>query len=59
MLAPTLAQIKAGQVSADRLGPMFDELAQGLMLNYDGSYLGDDGEPALDEDNSNFDGEKF
>ena len=26
------------------LRPMFDEIAQGLMLNYDGSYLGDDGE---------------
>ena len=27
------------------LRPMFDEIAQGLMLNYDGSYLGDDVEP--------------
>ena len=29
------------------LRPMFDEIAQGLMLNYDGSYLGDDVEPEL------------
>jgi integrase len=40
---------KAGDVTsryvhanADRLRPMFDEIAQGLMLNYDGSYLGVD-----------------
>ena len=34
------------------LRPMFDEIAQGLMLNYDGSYLGNDGEPehVYDED---------
>ena len=29
------------------LRPMFDEIGQGLMLNYDGSYLGDDVEPEL------------
>ncbi len=31
--------------NVNSLRPMFDEIAQGLMLNYDGSYLGDDGEP--------------
>jgi hypothetical protein len=35
---------------------MFDEIAQGLMRNYDGSYLGDDGEPehTYDEKEDNF-----
>ena len=31
--------------NVNSLRPMFDEIAQGLMLNYDGSYLGDDVEP--------------
>ena len=29
--------------NVNSLRPMFDEIAQGLMLNYDGSYLGDAG----------------
>jgi integrase len=33
--------------NVNSLRPMFDEIAQGLMRNYDGSYLGDDGEPKL------------
>ena len=38
--------------NVNSLRPMFDEIAQGLMRNYDGSYLGDDGEPehVYDED---------
>jgi integrase len=31
--------------NVNSLRPMFDEIAQGLMGNYDGSYLGDDREP--------------
>ena len=31
--------------NVNSLRPMFDEIAQGLMLNYDGSYLGDDEKP--------------
>jgi len=38
--------------NVNSLRPMFDEIAQGLMRNYDGIYLGDDGEPehVYDED---------
>ena len=56
MLAPSLTQIKAGQVSADRLRPMFDEIAQGLMLNYEGIWFEDDRkQPPLDDDSDDWD----
>ncbi len=35
--------------NVNSLRPMFDEIAQGLMRNYDGSYLGEDGQPSPDE----------
>jgi hypothetical protein len=35
--------------NVNSLRPMFDEIAQGLMRNYDGSYLGDDGETGHDD----------
>jgi len=45
--------------NVNSLRPMFDEIAQGLMRNYDGSYLGDDGETEPDDDSSDFDEENF
>jgi integrase len=40
--------------NVNSLRPMFDEIAQGLMRNYDGSYLGDDGQPSPDENEDDF-----
>ena len=47
MLNHKTGDISSGYVHANvnSLRPMFDEIAQGLMLNYDGSYLGDDEKP--------------
>ena len=47
MLNHKAGDISSGYVHANvnSLRPMFDEIAQGLMLNYDGSYLGDDEKP--------------
>ena len=41
--------------NANRLRPMFDEIAQGLMSNYDGTWLGDDAEKEPDPDDMDFD----
>jgi hypothetical protein len=47
MLNHKAGDISSGYVHANvnSLRPMFDEIAQGLMLNYDGSYLIDDEKP--------------
>ena len=41
--------------NANRLRPMFDEIAQGLVSNYDGTWLGGDAEEEQDPDDMNFD----